>query len=88
MRMCHTCKLCESSLCLTTACRYDGWEIKGKVETTLSQGNIVWNDDKLTAIRGAGRYIKCKPFGSLFEGIDQRPIDANPGSIDACTRIV
>ena len=67
---------------------YDGWEIKGKVETTLSQGKVVWHDDKLTAVRGAGRYIKCKPWGPMFEGIEKKPVDSAPGSIAACTRIV
>merc|ERR1712232_193314 len=58
---------------------YDGWEIKGKVETTLSQGNVVWDNDKLNVVKGAGRYIKCKPWGPMFEGISKMPVDAAPG---------
>lgn len=67
---------------------YAGWEIKGKVETTLSQGNVVWDDDTLTVVRGAGRYVECKPWGSMFEGIEKMPVDAAPGSIAAATRVV
>ena len=67
---------------------YDGWEIKGKVETTVSQGNVVWDNDTLTVVQGAGRYVKCAPGGPMFEGIEQIPVDSAPGSIAAATRIV
>jgi len=67
---------------------YDGWEIKGKVETTVSQGNVVWDDDKLTVVKGAGRYVKCAPGGPMFEGIERMPVDSAQGSQAAATRIV
>eukprot|EP00040_Diaphanoeca_grandis_P014110 m.71396 g.71396 ORF g.71396 m.71396 type:complete len:514 (-) comp24346_c0_seq1:229-1770(-) len=67
---------------------YEGWKIKGKVETTISRGKVVWNDDVLTVEQGAGRYVKCAPYGSMFEGMERRPIEANPGSQAACTRVV
>lgn len=67
---------------------YEGWEIKGKVVTTLSQGNVVWHDDKLTVVEGAGRYIKCKPWGQMYDGIEKMPVETAPGSIAAATRIV
>ena len=36
----------------------------------------------------AFRYVKCKPYGSMFEGIERMPVDSAPGSIAAATRVV
>ncbi|XP_024545302.1 dihydropyrimidinase [Selaginella moellendorffii] len=48
---------------------YEGWQIKGNIEVTISQGRIVWENERLNVARGAGRYVKMAPFGQLFDGI-------------------
>eukprot|EP00854_Cymbomonas_tetramitiformis_P001362 gene1362-1963_t len=50
---------------------YEGYTMKGKVVTTISQGNIVWENEKLNTVEGAGRYIKMEPFGYLFDELDK-----------------
>ena len=37
---------------------------------TISQGKIVWDGSKLHVEKGAGRFIACPPFGSLYKGLD------------------
>jgi hypothetical protein len=46
-----------------------------QVVTTISQGNIVWNDGVLNVKEGAGRLLKLPVGGPLFEGLDE--IDAS-----------
>ncbi|CAA6654433.1 unnamed protein product [Spirodela intermedia] len=41
---------------------YDGRKGKGKVEITISQGRVVWQDGVLRAERGSGRYIEMPPL--------------------------
>ncbi|XP_078438543.1 pyrimidine 2 isoform X2 [Wolffia australiana] len=48
---------------------YEGKSGKGKVEVTISQGRIVWEDGELKVEPGSGRYIKMPPFGYLFDGL-------------------
>lgn len=48
---------------------YEGRRVRGKVVTTISQGQIVWNNGKLDVKRGSGRFIPLKPFSdSVFDG--------------------
>eukprot|EP00898_Chlorokybus_atmophyticus_P007714 jgi/Chlat1/7944/Chrsp68S00585 len=48
---------------------YEGFEIKGKIETTISRGRVVWHDDKLDVRSGSSRFVPMKPFMSLFDGL-------------------
>ncbi|CAM6094923.1 unnamed protein product [Calypogeia fissa] len=50
---------------------YEGWTMQGNVEVTISQGNVVWENEQLNVKRGGGRYINLPPFGSLFDGLDK-----------------
>ncbi|WMV55623.1 hypothetical protein MTR67_049008 [Solanum verrucosum] len=50
---------------------YEGWTGKGKVETTIAGGRVVWENDELKVIPGAGKYIEMPPFSYLFDGIDK-----------------
>eukprot|EP00239_Pterosperma_sp_CCMP1384_P005804 CAMPEP_0197857388 /NCGR_PEP_ID=MMETSP1438-20131217/30378_1 /TAXON_ID=1461541 /ORGANISM="Pterosperma sp., Strain CCMP1384" /LENGTH=519 /DNA_ID=CAMNT_0043473199 /DNA_START=113 /DNA_END=1672 /DNA_ORIENTATION=+ len=42
---------------------YEDMEVHGKVTTTISQGKVVWENDKLFTTRGAGRFVPMEPFG-------------------------
>ncbi|KAG6545570.1 hypothetical protein Mapa_012920 [Marchantia paleacea] len=50
---------------------YEGWNMKGNIETTISQGKVVWDKGHLNVERGVGRYIPLPPFGPLFDGLDK-----------------
>jgi len=45
---------------------YEGKKINGVVDTTISRGVIVWEDGKLTVVKGAGRFVPTPLGGSLF----------------------
>ena len=45
--------------------------VQGNIETTISQGNVVWEKGQLNVQRGRGRYIAMRPFGYLFDGLDK-----------------
>ncbi|VFR02954.1 unnamed protein product [Cuscuta campestris] len=50
---------------------YEGRHGKGKVEVTISQGRIVWENGELNVIPGSGKYIKMAPFSYVFDGIEK-----------------
>lgn len=52
-----------------------GLSTQGKVEVTISQGRVVWEDDQLKVTPGSGRYIRLPPFGYLFDGMQK--VDAS-----------
>lgn len=46
---------------------YEGMEVQGCAQSTISQGKLVWSDGELRAVRGAGRYIKRPCFANYFD---------------------
>jgi dihydropyrimidinase len=40
---------------------FEGFKVRGRVARTISNGRTVWNGNKLTTTRGAGRFIARKP---------------------------
>jgi dihydropyrimidinase len=40
---------------------FEGRTVTGLARTTVAQGKIVWHDNTLRAVRGAGRYLKRSP---------------------------
>jgi dihydropyrimidinase len=50
---------------------YDGRRVKGKVETTIAGGRVVWENDELKVEPGTGKYVEMPPFSHLFDGIDK-----------------
>ena len=56
---------------------YEGMEVTGVARSTVSQGNLVWQDGNLRAEPGAGRYIERATFGPMFDAAgrarEQRP---------------
>jgi len=41
---------------------YEGLTVKGRVRTTISRGEVVYDDGKVTAPPSHGRFLKCDPF--------------------------
>eukprot|EP00741_Cyanophora_paradoxa_P022790 tig00021517_g22011.t1 len=56
---------------------YEGWEVRGTVEATLSAGRVVFEAGRLAAPRGAGRFLPCPPYPpSLYP--EHRPAGPPP----------
>lgn len=49
---------------------YEGWEVAGVVEVTISNGKVVWENGQLNVEPGTGRFIPTPPFGKLFKGLE------------------
>ena len=41
------------------------------METTISQGRVVWENDTLKVRPGAGRFLALPTGGPLFKGLDR-----------------
>ncbi|TWS99451.1 dihydropyrimidinase [Reyranella sp. CPCC 100927] len=46
---------------------FEGMTVQGLATHTISQGNVVWADGKLNAVKGAGHYINRPTFAPYFE---------------------
>lgn len=57
---------------------YEGMEVTGIAAITLSRGSVVWNDNQLHTVRGAGKNIKRAPFPSYWDAIKLRNHLATP----------
>lgn len=44
---------------------------QGKVEATIAGGRIVWENDELKVVPGAGKYVEMPAYNYLFDGIDK-----------------
>ncbi|KAK9805635.1 hypothetical protein WJX72_009399 [[Myrmecia] bisecta] len=53
-------------------CIYEGRTVKGKVTTTISRGEVVWQDSKLSIKPGRGRFIKRATHGPIFDGYSKQ----------------
>ncbi|CAN1250112.1 PYD2 [Linum perenne] len=50
---------------------YEGQRGKGKVEVTIAGGRVVWINDELKVVPGAGKYVEMPAFNYLFSGLDK-----------------
>ena len=50
---------------------YEGRQVKGVVEVTISNGKVVWENGQLNVEAGSGRFIPNKPFGKMFRGLQR-----------------
>jgi len=48
---------------------FEGLTIHGVPSVTVTRGKAAWENGKLAAERGAGRFVPCPPFGPAFEAI-------------------
>ncbi|MEM5530794.1 dihydropyrimidinase [Gammaproteobacteria bacterium AS21] len=51
---------------------FEGRTVKGIPSHTLSRGNLVWVDGDLRAEKGAGKYVKRKPFSPVFDAMSKQ----------------
>jgi dihydropyrimidinase len=61
---------------------YEGMTVTGIPTTTISQGNVVWEDGELKTVRGAGRYIKRPCYPSYWHNQMKRNELAEPTAVD------
>ncbi|CAI8586691.1 unnamed protein product [Vicia faba] len=53
---------------------YEGRKGKGKIEVTIAGGRVVWENNELKVVPGAGKYIQMDPFSYLFDGLDKKDV--------------
>ena len=49
---------------------FEGMEVHGIAEVTISGGRVVWENGTLKTIRGSGSYIPRATFGMPYYGIE------------------
>ncbi len=60
---------------------FDGMTVTGLAQTTISQGNVVWQDGELKTERGAGRYIDRPTFAPCYAAMDKRSEMLKPKTV-------
>lgn len=60
---------------------YEGMEVKGNCVTTLSRGNVVWQDGELQTVRGAGQYVKRPCFPEYFKANQIKTEQKTPSKV-------
>ena len=60
---------------------YEGMEVIGIPAVTISRGSIVWKDNQLHTVRGAGKNIKRPPFPSYWDALKRRDHLATPTAV-------
>ncbi|KAF6137454.1 hypothetical protein GIB67_009930 [Kingdonia uniflora] len=53
---------------------YEGRKGKGKVEVTIVEGKVIWENGELKVEPGSRRYIEIPPFGHLFSSIGKADV--------------
>ena len=61
---------------------YEGMEITGNAAITLSRGRVVWENDELKTVRGAGRYVQRAPFAPFWSAQNKRNALAEPTKVE------
>lgn len=51
---------------------FEGMEVFGVADVTISRGKVVWENGKLYTEKGSGKYVERPCFGFAFEGIATR----------------
>jgi dihydropyrimidinase len=61
---------------------FEGMEVAGVAKTTLSRGEVVWHDGKLTAKEGRGRYVDRPCFAPYWEAQKTKNELAEPSKVE------
>jgi len=51
---------------------FEGRTVKGIPSHTISNGKVVWENGKLSTVKGAGKYIDRPPFNSYYDAVKKR----------------
>jgi len=51
---------------------FEGMEVHGVAEITISRGRVVWENGQLFTVKGSGQYIPRNTFGPPYDGIELR----------------
>lgn len=57
---------------------FEGMTVTGVAETTISRGEVCWENGQLHVTQGRGRFVPRAPGGPAFEGLDLREKVNNP----------
>ncbi|MEH6442915.1 MAG: dihydropyrimidinase [Oceanospirillaceae bacterium] len=61
---------------------FEGRTVTGVPTHTLSRGNLVYKEGDLRAVKGAGKYIKRKPFSPVFGAMAKQADINKPTAVD------
>jgi len=61
---------------------FEGRTVTGVPTHTLSRGNLVYKEGDLRAVKGAGQYVKRKPFSPVFGAMAKQAEINKPTSVD------
>jgi len=61
---------------------YEGRVVTGVVETTISNGKVVWENGQLNVEAGSGRFIPTPPFGKMFKGLEHEMQNRQPIKVE------
>ena len=61
---------------------YEGMEVTGNAAVTLSRGKVVWENDQLFTVRGAGRYVNRPCNATFWETQRRRNALAEPTAVE------
>eukprot|EP00013_Stygamoeba_regulata_P008299 CAMPEP_0177668824 /NCGR_PEP_ID=MMETSP0447-20121125/23028_1 /TAXON_ID=0 /ORGANISM="Stygamoeba regulata, Strain BSH-02190019" /LENGTH=503 /DNA_ID=CAMNT_0019175479 /DNA_START=91 /DNA_END=1602 /DNA_ORIENTATION=+ len=53
---------------------FEGMEVTGVAEVTISRGRVVWENNELKTVQGSGCFIPRDCYGSVYAGIEQRDL--------------
>eukprot|EP01133_Synstelium_polycarpum_P015503 gene15503-18414_t len=51
---------------------FEGMKVTGLASTTIVAGNVVWENNTLSTVKGSGKFVPRAPFGCVYDGIDTR----------------
>ncbi|NNG04908.1 MAG: dihydropyrimidinase [Inquilinus sp.] len=60
---------------------FEGMEVTGIAATTISNGQVVWENGQLNVEKGAGRYIERPTFPVLFDAVKRRNEATRPTAV-------
>ncbi|CAI2350056.1 unnamed protein product [Caenorhabditis sp. 36 PRJEB53466] len=62
---------------------FEGMQVHGVPETTISRGRIVWADGQLRTVQGAGRFVSLPPDSQIvFSAVDNRGKTMKPVRVE------